>query len=51
MRVVVKMASHNFERASSGASSGYMASAHAGVALATIVQLIAWRVMSSRAGL
>ena len=50
MRDVVKIASHNLERATSGASSGNMAAAQAGVAPATMVQLISWRVISSSAG-
>ncbi len=50
MRVVKKMASHSLATATSGASSGNIAAAQAGVALATIVQLIACRVINSSAG-
>ena len=50
MREMAKMASQSFCMATSGASSGKMAVAHGGVAAATMVQLISWRVISSSAG-
>ena len=50
MREVAKIASHNCSIAFDGVASGNMAAAQAGVALATIVQLISWRVISSSAG-
>src|SRR5665213_4515493 len=46
-----KMASHSLARATGAGALGKTSAAHAGVAQATMVQLMAWRVMSSIAGL
>ncbi len=50
MRVVEKIAFHSLARAALGESLGNTAAAHAGVAPATMVQLISWRVMRLECG-